>query len=107
MTDTKTYQVTVTMPAYTNVLLNQYESKTTTTTSYECPCALNFNVTFVEYTLDPSDNNAPCRTQILGMFESSARSDLYQRAIVEKSIVDADRINWNNLLKTTLALKIR
>lgn len=105
VTDTKTYQVTVTMPAYTNVLLNQYESKTTTTTSYECPCALNFNVTFVEYTLDPSDNNAPCRSQILGMFESSARSDLYQRAIVEKSIVDADRINWNNLLKNHSGLE--
>ena len=89
----------VTLPPFTHVMLNQYDSETTTTTHYDCPVALNFNVTIVEYTLDPSSNNASCKTKILASFEGTGREDLYQRAVVEQDLVDGDRINWNTLFK--------
>lgn len=57
-----TYNVAVELPPYTNVMMKQNSSVTTETTKYNCPVALNFTVTVVEYTLDPTSNNAACRT---------------------------------------------
>ena len=89
--------ITVTLPPYTNVLLEQTESELTSTTKYDCKVALNFDVTFVEYTLDPSSNNAKCATKILTSFGSPAREDLYQRGVVEKSLTDGSLISWKKL----------
>lgn len=104
---TNTYTVNVPLEPYTNVLLKQYESTTTTTTTYNCPVALEFDVAVVEWALDPSDNNAKADTRVLAEFKDSAASDLYQRAIVERSLTDGDGINWNSLIGSNTTLEKR
>lgn len=100
------YSAGVELPPYTNVMIRQYGSKTTETTEYTCPVALNFTVTVVEYTVDPSDNNATCETRILGTFGANARVDLNKRAIVESALKDSDGITWNDLYEDNNNLKI-
>lgn len=99
------YSAGVELPPYTNVMIRQYGSKTTETTNYTCPVALNFTVTVVEYTLDPSDNNATCETRILGTFGANARVDLNKRAVVESALKDSDGITWNDLYEDNNNLK--
>ena len=94
---TTTYNVSVELPPYTNVMMKQTSGKTTTTTNYNCPVALNFTVTIVEYTLDPSDNNAACRTQVLATFGANARKDLNQRGVIEYTLTDPNGIRWSDL----------
>lgn len=100
------YSAGVELPPYTNVMIRQYGSKTTETTNYTCPVALNFTVTVVEYTVDPSDNNATCETRILGTFGANARVDLNKRAVVESALKDSDGITWNDLYEDSNNLKI-
>ena len=100
------YSAAVELPPYTNVMIRQYGSKTTETTEYTCPVALNFTVTVVEYTLDPTDNNATCETRILGTFGANARVDLNKRAVVESALKDSDGITWNDLYEDNNNLKI-
>ena len=94
---TTTYNVSVELPPYTNVMMKQTSGKTTTTTNYNCPVALNFTVTIVEYTLDPSDNNAACQTQVLATFGANARKDLNQRGVIEYTLTDPNGIRWSDL----------
>ena len=94
---TTTYNVGVELPAYTNIMMKQNESEATTTTTYNCPVALNFNVTIVEYTLDPSSNSADPRTQVLATFGANARKNLRQRGVVEFTLTDPNGITWENL----------
>lgn len=100
------YSAAVELPPYTNVMIRQYGSKTTETTNYTCPVALNFTVTVVEYTIDPSDNNATCETRILGTFGANARADLNKRAVVESALKDGDGITWNDLYEDNADLKM-
>ncbi len=100
------YSAGVELPPYTNVMIRQYGSKTTETTNYTCPVALNFTVTVVEYTIDPSDNNATCETRILGTFGANARADLNKRAVVESALKDGDGITWNDLYEDNADLKM-
>ncbi|MGN8896470.1 S-layer homology domain-containing protein [Flavonifractor sp. HCP28S3_F3] len=94
---TTTYNVSVELPPYTNVMMKQTSGKTTTTTNYNCPVALNFTVTIVEYTLDPSSNNAACQTQVLATFGANARKDLNQRGVIEYTLTDPNGIRWSDL----------
>lgn len=94
---TTSYNVSVELPAYTNVMLKQTTGTTTTTTNYNCPVALNFTVTIVEYTLDPNDNNAACQTQVLATFGANARKDLKQRGVIEYTLTDPDGVRWSDL----------
>ena len=94
---TTTYNVGVELPAYTNIMMKQNESEATTTTKYNCPVALNFNVTIVEYTLDPTYNDAGSKTQVLATFGANARKNLYQRGVVEFTLTDPNGITWENL----------
>ena len=94
---TTTYNVSVELLPYTNVMMKQTSGKTTTTTNYNCPVALNFTVTIVEYTLDPSDNNAACQTQVLAAFGANARKDLNQRGVIEYTLTDPNGIRWSDL----------
>lgn len=94
---TTTYNVGVELPAYTNIMMKQNESEATTTTTYNCPVALNFNVTIVEYTLDPTHNNADPHTKVLATFGANARKNLHQRGVVEFTLTDPDGITWENL----------
>lgn len=94
---TTTYNVGVELPAYTNIMMKQNESEATTTTNYNCPVALNFNVTIVEYTLDPTYNKADPRTQVLATFGANARKNLRQRGVVEFTLTDPNVITWEKL----------
>ena len=94
---TTTYNVSVELPPYTNVMMKQNTSEAKTTTVYNCPVALSFTVTVVEYTLDPSSDKATCETQVLATFGANARKDLKQRAVIESSLTDRDGINWGSL----------
>ena len=103
-TSTSSYDVAVDLPAYTNIMLKQTDSTKTTETNYTCPVALNYKVTIVEYTLDPSDHYADPHSKILATFGGTpgkdygnARKDLKRRALTESSITDSDRINWVDL----------
>ena len=93
-----TYSVSVELPPYTNVMMQQNSSEVTKTTVYNCPVALSFTVTIVEYTLDPSKDGATCETQVLATFGANARKDLKQRAVIESSLTDCDGIDWCSLL---------
>ena len=94
---TTTYNVSVELPPYTNVMMKQNTSEAKTTTVYNCPVALSFTVTVVEYTLDPSNDKATCETQVLATFGANARKDLMKRALIESSLTDRDGINWGSL----------
>ena len=102
---TTTYNVGVELPAYTNIMMKQNESEATTTTKYNCPVALNFNVTIVEYTLDPSYNNADPRTQVLATFGANARKNLRQRGVVEFTLTDPNGITWEKLYNNHSGLR--
>ena len=95
--DSQANTITVTLPPYTFAAINQYDSTTTSTTNYNCPCALTYNVTIVEYTLDPSSNNAKCSTQILTTFTNTATSDLHRRGVINKDHVGQDDLNFTQL----------
>ncbi len=103
--NTTTYNVGVELPAYTNVMMKQSESEATTTTKYNCPVALNFNVTIVEYTLDPSSNDAGCKTQVLATFGANARKNLNRRGVVESVLTDPDGVVWGTLYNNHNGLK--
>lgn len=95
-----THTVGVTLPPYTNVMMTQNESQVTETTTYNCPVALSFTVTIVEYALDPSDNDAAAFTNILATFGGNARKDLLKRGVVEASLTDPNGINWTAVRAT-------
>lgn len=84
--------------------MKQDTSELTETTEYNCPVALNYAVTIVEYTLDPSSNNADCKTQVLATIGTNARKDLYQRAVIEESIA-YNGISWSTLFSNHSGLK--
>ncbi len=96
-TDNKKSTVTVELPPYTSVMIRQSDSETTITTTYDCPVALVFDVTIVEYTLDPSDNNADCKNKILATFTGDARKNLRTRAVTNQSLTDKNDIDWDAL----------
>lgn len=91
------YNMSVELPAYTNVMIQQNNSKTTKTKEYNCPVALNFKVTIVEYTLDPSASSSIPQTRILTTFGGNARKDLRQRGVTEYTMVDSAGIDWYKL----------
>lgn len=102
---TTTYNVSVELPPYTNVMMKQNTSKSTVTTEYNCPVALNFTVTIVEYTLDPSSNNANCNTQVLATFGANARKDIKQRGVIEYTITDPNGVRWVDLYNSRSELR--
>ncbi len=99
------YNVSVDLPPYTNVMMTQRNNKATETTTYRCPVALSFTVTVVEYTLDPSSNNASCRTQVLATFGGNARKNLLKRGVVEQTLTDPDGVKWSDLYAANSGLE--
>ncbi len=97
--DDQSYSMEKELEPYTNVMMSQAKELYTTETTYNCPVALNFSVTIVEYTLDPSDNDADASTKVLATYTGSAREAIKQCAIVEKSIKGVDKIKWSNMDK--------
>ena len=88
--------VSVTLPAYTNVMIKQGEAETTTTTKYNCPVIVGYKVTI---TISQGGLFLPNKTYTFGSSNSNARKDLNHRAFEEGSkTYDSQQIDWENTL---------
>ena len=85
--------VSVTLPAYTNVMIKQGEAETTTTTKYNCPVIIGYKVSIY---IQP---DIFLRYLTFGSSNSNARKDLNHRAFEEGSkTYDSQQIDWENIL---------
>ncbi|MBQ7214430.1 MAG: hypothetical protein IJS39_00415, partial [Synergistaceae bacterium] len=88
--------VSVTLPAYTNVMIKQGEAETTTTTKYNCPVIVGYKVNI---TIEQRGLVLPTPTYTFGSSNSNARKDLNHRAFEEGSkTYDSQQIDWENIL---------
>ena len=101
-TDEKAITETITLPPHTQALMTTESSKSTITSKYNSPFAMNYTarVTIQYNTQGPTKNyryyshtsNGQTATYT---FDATARSDLYQRAIIEGGTnYDREGINW-------------
>lgn len=98
-TGTVSDAVSVVLPPYTNVIMEQGTTTTEVETRYNCPIGLRYTVTIAGQ-LDKSDEtktNLPAYT-----FGPDARADLYKRAIMDGALdleEDGDQldnaVHWN------------
>ena len=87
--------VSVTLPAYTNVMIKQGEAETTTTTKYNCPVIVGYKVTITIDQPLPWIN----KTYTFGSSNSNARKDLNHRAFEEGAKnLDSQSIDWPDVL---------
>ena len=105
--DSKSSNISVTLPPYTAVLLSQKRSTETLTAEYNCPVALNFKVT-VYYAYGEVDGTTKTKICFKKLAEfggaqggNSALEDLYERYDNYKVAGTADRgqINWSDMEK--------
>lgn len=91
----KSSNVSVTLPAYTNVMLKQGEATTTTTTKYNCPVIVGYKVTiFIEQNILMGNGY-----YTFGESNSNARKDLNHRAFEEgRKEYDSQKIDWVSIL---------
>lgn len=91
----KSSNVSVTLPAYTNVMLKQGEATTTTTTKYNCPVIVGYKVTIlIEQNILMGNGY-----YTFGESNSNARKDLNHRAFEEGSkTYDSQKIDWVSIL---------
>lgn len=88
-----TDSVSVALPPYTNVVMDQGSSTTEAETAFNCPIGLKFTVRAVGFS-SVSDTNHNWT------FGPDARADLYKRAIqngsldIEESSSDSEAIHW-------------
>lgn len=89
---TEEVSISTTVPAYTVAMINSKEESWTTRISYDCPLALGYKVTIVEYTLDPSSNSAAAYSRVLATYGTDSRTTLYQSVVQGKG---TDQIDWS------------
>ena len=89
---TEEISISTTVPAYTVAMINSKEESWSTRITYDCPLALGYKVTIVEYTLDPSSNNSVAHSRVLATFGADSRTTLYQSVMQGKG---TDRIEWS------------
>ena len=100
--NSKTNSVSVTLPPYTAVLLNQKRSSGETIYTYNCPVALNFKATVYYVSEDVRGGNYSCvHFRKIAEFggEETAMVDLQDRYEKYKSAATADQdfIRWNDM----------
>ncbi len=101
-TDEKAITETITLPPHTQALMTTESSKSTITSKYNSPFAMNYTarVTIKYNTQGPTKNYSYYSHTSNGQtatytFDATARSDLYQRAIIEGGTnYDREGINW-------------
>ena len=101
-TDEKAITETITLPPHTQALMTTESSKSTITSKYNSPFAMNYTarVTIKYNTQGPTKNYSYYSHTSNGQtatytFDATARSDLYQRAIIEGGTnYDSEGINW-------------
>ena len=90
--------VSVSLPPYTNVLLEQGSSTTEAETKYNCPIGLKYKVLYNMFTIWSSDGTLNKIYQGKATFGPDARADLYQRALLNGDLdIDSD-VHWPNVL---------
>lgn len=72
----------IALPPYTRVLLAQESASETQTMTYDCPVALNYDVTIIDYFLNPDSNDAAAQTRVTAQFGNgqTAQQDLRFRS---------------------------
>ena len=92
----KSSNVSVTLPAYTNVMLKQGEATTTTTTKYNCPVIVGYKVSItISWGLGIPIN----KMYTFGESNSNARKALNHRAFEEGAKnLDSQSIDWPKIL---------
>ena len=101
-TDTKTgsisESVSVSLPPYTNVLLEQGSTSTEAETRYNCPIGIKYNVLVKYITETSKDAGLVKSAEFSGQFGQNnggdARADLYRRAIQLGDLTVDDEVNW-------------
>ncbi len=88
-------EVSVEVPPYTNVMLLQSKESVTQKYVYDCPVALTYSATIVEFYRNPNSNDEAPKSKILGSFLGNATADLNQRAFVERKLDDKQGIEWD------------
>ena len=89
---TQELSITTTVPAYTVAMINSKEESITTRVTYECPLALGYKVSIVEYTLDPTSNSADAESRVLATYGTDSRTTLYKSVMQGDG---SDRMNWD------------
>ena len=95
--------VSVSLPPYTNILLEQGSSSTEAETRYNCPIGLRYKATVRKIVLYSHGNNL---FNVEGFnnytFGPDARADLYKRAIQNGDLnADTEGVNWVKAMNTT------
>lgn len=104
--DSVTRSVTVALPPYTTVLLQQANGRTHATTNYNCPIGLQFTIRIASYIYRGGDTSAPSdidvseqHTRKSYTFGPNARDDLYKRAVLNGDLNADSEINWSRVKK--------
>ena len=91
-TGTVTEGVSVALPPYTNVVLEQGTSQTEIETRYNCPIGLKYKTSIIWYeNISDGGGNYYCVS-----FEPDARADLYKRAVLDGALdleLDGDKLH--------------
>ncbi|MGX7352807.1 hypothetical protein RU97_GL002636 [Enterococcus canis] len=89
--------VGIALPPYTRVLMSQENYTEKNVMTYNCPVALNYDVTVVDYFLNPNNNDATAGAKVSAAFKgntTNAQKDLVFR---RQSNNDPQGINWDQL----------
>jgi len=98
-TDTKSgtvsESVSVSLPPYTNVLLEQGSSTTESETKYNCPIGLKYRTLVKAVSYCPAGTNVRVKKESFG---PDARLELYNRAIRDGDLDIDENVHWSNVL---------
>lgn len=89
---TQELSITTVVPAYTVAIINSKEESITTRVTYDCPLALGYKVSIVEYTLDPTNNKADAESRVLATYGTDSRTTLY-KSVMQSS--GEDKMDWD------------
>ena len=100
-TERKEDKSSITLPAYSAILMKRTTSDSEEVTTYNCPVILTYKVKLLEHVLNASNDEANASTATLGTFGSStisAREDLKSYLTDNLNIKDTNRgITWSGL----------
>ncbi len=89
---TQEISITTTVPSYTVGVIKSKEESLTTKVIYNCPLALGYKVSIVEFTLDPTNNKAEAESRVLAAYGTDSRTTLYNSVMQGEG---SDKINWD------------
>lgn len=99
-TETKSEASSISVPAYSAVIMKRTTSESKEITSYNCPVLLTYKVMLLEHILNASNDEANAATCTLGTFGSSsvsAREDLKTYLTDNLDIKDTKRnVTWSS-----------